>query len=113
MNLREIRARAGTSWFDRDPYDHVCAGQLRDLLIKLRNIVQNKFKEKEWSEDVFKYFEDLGCEIKISEIAFKGDADHIPVQIQRVGSKRGQTSIIVYQVSVPVECAEKILVIGV
>jgi hypothetical protein len=97
MNLRDLRK---CSFFSDE------RRQLWDLLNKLNTIVQDKF-----DKDYFacEYFEKFGCEIKRSDIPFKGDIDHIPLAV--IGIARGRRDV-KYHINMPVEVAEKILVLG-
>jgi hypothetical protein len=97
MNLRDLHKH---SFFSDE------RRQLWDLLNKLNTIVQDKF-----DKDYFacEYFEKFGCEIKRSDIPFKGDIDHIPleVRIDTIDHRNFK-----YHINMPVEVAEKILVLG-
>ena len=95
------------------------------------NKLREKFKEKasllmQNDIDIVKYFENLGCEIMVSDIPFLGNKDFVPVQftINMTGwtiiGKDG--NIIVngkrvprhkaFKLSVPVNLVEKVLVLG-
>lgn len=108
MNLNELRAE------DRR--------ELAELLFKLKE----KFREKcslliQNDIDFIEYFENLGCEIKINGKPFLGSKDFVPIEfsismrsgnIVVDGKKFPRYDLRGIQLSVPVELAEKVLVLG-
>lgn len=109
MNLNDLRAENRK--------------ELAELLYNLKE----KFKEKcfslyESDIDFIEYFENLGCEIKIGGKPFLGDEDFVPIEFSismRSGRIRNidgffhqRYDLKGVQLSVPVELAEKVLVLG-
>lgn len=84
--------------------DFSYAYELSEVVAKIKRI----FNEKFYLEDSHAplYFERLGCEVKCG-IPYKETKDHIVVTIS--SSLRWKPS---WQIKVPVEIAEKALVIG-
>lgn len=103
MDLNDLRNRAENG---RSYGDFSCAYMLSEVLYKLKKIVINKFLEIKHG-DRFEYFEKLGFEIKISEIAYEGDRDYVPITFSRRHWNKPTV-----QFKIPVEVADKILVIG-
>lgn len=104
MNLIDLKNKAEKG---RSSGDFSCAYMLSEVLYKLRKIVEDKFLEFKKLNEAFIYFRELGFEIKISEIAYKGDQDNISITIRRRYLFKPTV-----QINIPVEVANKILVIG-
>jgi hypothetical protein len=103
MNLRDLRKKA----LDEYRYNHVQRREMWELLNKLNKIVQDKFNKDYWACE---YFEKFGCEIKRGDMPFKGDIDHIPLTAHVVDFGKARSHQ--YHINMPVEIAEKILVLG-
>lgn len=107
MNLNDLRSKA------RDSNDWTAGLQLCDLLMKLQTLFKEKWDSMEGGR---KYFEELGCEIRLGYsgskgfYSYKGSKDFVPVNFILKRWLKEQPSSV--HINVPVEIAEKALVIG-
>lgn len=84
--------------------DFSYAYELSEVVSKIKRIFNKKWQVENSPE----YFERLGCEVKRGiGIGFKEDKDHIVVSIIEPRELRAE-----WQIKVPIEIAEKALVIG-
>lgn len=88
--------------------DFSYAYELSEVVSKIKRIFNKKWQIEKLGEFPTspEYFERLGCEVKRG-IGFKEDKDHIVVSIIEPRELRAE-----WQIKVPVEIAEKALVIG-
>ncbi len=103
MDLNDLRNRAEKG---RVVGDFSSAYAMSEILYKLKLIIIKKFLEINQGQR-FDYFERLGFKIKIGEIAYEGNESVVPITFNR--RYQGKQNV---QFLIPVELANKILVIG-